>query len=145
MEELPMVEHLSDEPCHHERPCEELQDEKALRKLMKTRPGERAREDLNAMRPIEATRIWRIAQMSAGESDWDSCAVGLPRHEAKELGKPETVRVMPSQDARGRQGMRSCSRKLATAALYSTSKPHRAAEANESELRKALASIGEAT
>lgn len=114
----PIVEHESLEPCHHSEPCKELQDDRQLKKLRKFEPGERTRDDLNPVEVIEERRVWRVAQMSKGESDWDGVSVGLPRHELPELGEALGPRAELSTDCHGPQGMRSCSRKLARAEAF---------------------------
>lgn len=120
----PIVLHKALEPCLHGEPCKELQDDVQFKKLKKFEPGERVMTGLCEQEKrgnvVNTRRAWRVRTMALGEHDWDTVAVGLPRHEVPQLDRPRTVRVMPSQDVRGPQGMRNCSRKLETAEMYSS-------------------------
>lgn len=134
----PMEVQEAAEPCHHRVACEEDQDEEAFRKLRRMEPGEAVRTDLNNRQgPGNELRAGRLFEL---RGDFEAVTQGVDR----ETWRGERVRlrkdVMPTQAGRG---LRSCARKTEAASLYKTSKPNRARECDEQELRKALASIGE--
>lgn len=128
--------------CRHEDRGE-LQDDKEFRKLAGWRRSSHQR-----LVPLDEMRQFRVLNL---QGHMDACTAGLPSQERWE-GVPVGLKksVMPSQDVRGRQGMRSCSRKLEVASIYAVSRRNTGGRApkatqviDEAELEKALREIGD--
>lgn len=131
--------------CRHEDRGE-LQDDKEFRKLTRW-----TRSSHQRLVPLDEMRQAKLFNLTG---HMDACTAGLPSQE-RWTGVPVTLRksVMPSQDARGRQGMRNCSRKLEVASMYAVSRrsagttggraPRATQVIDEAELEKALREIGD--
>ena len=131
----PYVEHRSEQECKHPITCEEVQDDKAFKKIRKFEPGERKRNDLNPVEVADEVRTSKL--LGTIKNDWDNVSVGLPEHN-KFTGMSVTPRDMPSQF---NKTVRLAVHKWARAEFYNVRPQKTSGVVDQAELAKVMAEL----